>query len=79
MTIWAKRGTQEDREDNGCFFDDQEVLVQTKVWAVIGDERANDQTNVKFSHGRWWMTYVFKVARGCPELGCAGMFEVVAL
>ena len=47
----------EDRKDNGCFLDDHEVLKQAKVWAVIGDERENDQTSGKFSHGSWWMTY----------------------
>ena len=63
MTNGAKRGIQVDREDDGCLYEDQGVLVQTKVWAVIEGEQANHQADVKFSHGRWWMTFGSTLAK----------------
>ena len=46
----------EDRKDNVCFLGDHEVLPRAEIWLVLREERANDQTMVKFSRGRWWMT-----------------------
>ena len=53
-----------------CFLDDHKVLPQARIWSVVRDEHANDQKMVKFSPGKWRMTYG-PGERGSVEFNCA--------
>ena len=61
----------EDRKDNGCLLDDREVLAQAKIWSVIREEQAHDQTIGEFTRGKWWMTYGLLGETGSVEFSCA--------
>lgn len=60
-----------DSKENVYFLDDHEVLLQATAWAVIGAERANDQTIGEFSGGRWLMTYGLLGETGSVEFSRA--------
>ena len=59
--------------ENGCFLGDHEVLPQAKIWSVLRDEQANDQTIGECSRGRWLMTYGFLGETGSAEFSRTGL------
>ena len=58
-------------EGSGCLLGDHEVLARAKIWSVIREEQAHDQTIGEFTRGKWRMTYGLLGERGSVEFSCA--------